>query len=488
MHPANTGALDGQSGSLTTVAGMPLCLAGMAVALILFYSNALPLTIRLGCLCVFALLAVAQPLTGLLFVPLTATLYLIPATLIGLRAGETLVPLHEAALAATITAVAVRAWRGGSLRVSREFLRDWKPQALFLLAGLWGAAIALPTARDEALRELRWLIVEPLAFYAMLRWCAARWERTYQIATLALIVSGVAAASLGLLQFVGLDLVPLLGQKRSFSDNVIVIGMVRRVASVYGHPNNLGLFLGRVWPLSLALGVSAWRLRGIAPRWQAIGLVGAALIQLCGMAVSFSRGAWIGAVVAAGVLVLGLVGARMTQRRALALGALAALLVVAVGGAALALRAEGDSANVRMLLWREAIAYLNIHPLGIGLDQFLAYHNPASGLSRIDQSLVGTSEVYAAHPHNLLLDIWLRMGPLGVVAFGWLIVRQLRRAASSLREPLEQPLLLGALAAMAAALTHGLVDHFYFVPDLAIIFWLLVALMEQRPTTKSRWH
>ena len=38
--------------------------------------------------------------------------------------------------------------------------------------------------------------------------------------------------------------------------------------------------------------------------------------------------------------------------------------------------------------------------------------------------------------------------------------------------------MLGALAAMTAALVHGLVDNFYFVPDLALAFWLLLALVE----------
>jgi hypothetical protein len=41
------------------------------------------------------------------------------------------------------------------------------------------------------------------------------------------------------------------------------------------------------------------------------------------------------------------------------------------------------------------------------------------------------------------------------------------------------PLALGALAAMVAALAHGLVDNFYFVPDLAVAFWLLLALIER---------
>jgi hypothetical protein len=31
---------------------------------------------------------------------------------------------------------------------------------------------------------------------------------------------------------------------------------------------------------------------------------------------------------------------------------------------------------------------------------------------------------------------------------------------------------------MVAALVHGLVDNFYFVADLAIVFWLQVALVD----------
>ena len=38
----------------------------------------------------------------------------------------------------------------------------------------------------------------------------------------------------------------------------------------------------------------------------------------------------------------------------------------------------------------------------------------------------------------------------------------------------------GLLAAMIAALVHGLVDSFYFWPDLAFAFWLLLALAEEK--------
>jgi O-antigen ligase len=102
-------------------------------------------------------------------------------------------------------------------------------------------------------------------------------------------------------------------------------------------------------------------------------------------------------------------------------------------------------------------------------------------LSLIDPSLIGTSDQYAAHPHNLLLDIWLRLGPLGLLAFGWLLARCFRLAFRQI----DRPVALGALAALTAALVHGLVDNFYFVSDLAFAFWLLVALLELAQTPSS---
>ena len=64
---------------------------------------------------------------------------------------------------------------------------------------------------------------------------------------LAFILGGALVGLLGLLQYIGLDLVPYLGTKQCFApdggvcSNIVADGGVRRVLSVYGHPNNLGL-------------------------------------------------------------------------------------------------------------------------------------------------------------------------------------------------------------------------------------------------------
>lgn len=483
---------------LTRPAPVPAA-AAMALCLAFFHASVLPLPLRLAGLALFALLALAQPVGGLVCAVLAAPLYLMPTSIEA--AGRTwLFPLHEIALLITTAAVAGQ-WMIGLIRDRN--IADWHawiqhvrttgaayaPHLLLALAGVIGVLLAVPEGRGAALREFRWLIVEPLLFYGLVR--VTSMPRALLAGALAL--SGAWVATIGALQFAGLDLAPFIGEKRAFSENIIAVDGVRRVTSVYGHPNNLGLFLERVCPLAAALALGEWsgkrlstttgahgaehpsRRSGATPLFFAV----CALLSLVGVAVSFSRGAWLGSAVAAAVIGVGWFLFRSQDRRSIRWPTLALVGVVMAAVVALALTLRGGpgggSTDARLLLWRESLAYLQQHPFGLGLDQFYYYHNPAFGRSQIDPSLLGTSEEYAAHPHNLLLDAWINAGPIGVLAFGWLLLRFYQNAFSAVRERRDL-LALGALAAMTAALIHGLVDRFYFVPDLAIAFWALIAV------------
>ncbi|HJZ49196.1 MAG TPA: O-antigen ligase family protein [Roseiflexaceae bacterium] len=482
-------------------------LAAMALGLALFYWGG-ALALAAAGLLIFGALALMRPDLGLLFVPLTAPLYLIPAALPGLRGDPSkpfMVPVHEAALLVVAAATAA-GWGWGFIK-SREprgkyrimpaaLLREYSPQLLFLAAGIWGVLIAI--ARGPALIEFRRLIAEPLLFYVLLKLLGTRRKAQGPSSSLAsmpwvlmaFVLGGALVGLLGLLQYVGVDLVPYFGAKQCFApdggvcSNIVVDGGVRRVLSVYGHPNNLGLYLGRVWPLAAALALADQGRKTKDQGWHLLVFGLSSLVCLGGIVVSFSRGAWLGALAALAVLGLPFLRARFGERAAPAVVAFGVVLA-ALAGLGLTVRGDvgGGSTPVRLLLWREAIGYIRLHPLGIGLDQFVQYHDPNSGRSLIDPSLIGTSEQYAAHPHNLLLDIWLRLGPLGLAAFGWLLARFFGAA----RVRLHDPLVLGALAAMTAALVHGLVDNFYFVPDLALAFWLLIALVEYRYERMQRY-
>lgn len=461
----------------------------MAVGLGLFYRTGfLPIEGPILGGLLFATLAMLRPDLALLFVPLTVPLYLMPSYIPGFFGAA--LPLHELALLAATLGTALHLvlpherQRRARLRDVWEAVRPLRiPIALFVGAAVLGVLLAVPEGRGAALREFRWLVLEPLLFVLLALFWALEHRQRAPFYSLLLFgsyaLSAALVALIGVLQLVGLDLVPLFGWRRAFSDTVVAESGILRVTSVYGHPNNLGLALGRAWPVAAALAVGLWWAGRTRLAW---GFGVAACMSLLGLAASLSRGAWLGALVAAAVLGLALYYFRRSEsdQRVRIVPFLIGLPLLAgvLLGLALSLRPEGGSVDARVLLWNEALAYMRLHPLGIGLDQFYFYHNPEFGRSLIDPALIGTSEEFAAHPHNMLLDTWLRIGPLGLLAFTWLLWAWIRKATTRLRtRPITPPVVLaaGTLAALAAALTHGLVDHFYFVPDLAFAFWLLLA-------------
>ncbi len=471
-----------------------LILVGMLLGVAVAYRASAQLPLTLAGLALFGGLALARPALALLFVPLTLPLYFMPKGLFdarfGIRESGIYLPLHEILLLIALLATGARwlgevPWQRERPRLGGATLRlvDLAPLGLFLAAAGWGVLIA--EARGAALRELRWTVLGPLLFVGLASFVAARWatggpDGYWRQVLNFWLVGGALSGLVGLLQFAGLNLAPLFGSKAGFGADSFLVEGVQRVAGLYGHPNNLGLAMGRYWPVAAALAhVAFWgapdRATGLRRAWPT-----ALAAMLCGggLLVSFSRGAYLGALVAGALLAALLLPRALWRDRrlqlALGLLALAALLA---GAAIVVLDIErfnplGASSGERRKTRAAALAMLRDHPLGIGLDQFGRLY-PAY----IAPELAGTNEINTAHPHNLLLDIALRMGPLGLLASGWLIVRFYRDAWAGLAlGGGEAARAAGLIAAMSGALVHGLVDQFYFWTDLAFAFWIFIVL------------
>jgi len=396
---------------------------------------------------------------GVVLVPMTAPLYLIPVAI----TAQAAVPLHEIVLLLTV------AGAGLSLLRQRQWPWVWHPFDLWVVLLLGSATMSLfwvlPEGRGEALRVWRWLIVEPIIWFLLVRHARAQ-GLTIQLLQQGLVITGAIVAGLGILQFVGVDLVPWLGSKRAFSDNVVATGNIRRVASVYGHANNVGLFLERVWPFAL-VGVLGMRPQ-LNWRWAGIGMIA------LGIVFSFSRGAWMSIALATFLLAIW----HVQQQRSLpivriVIGMLV-IGVVIVLGTLLARGGSIGSIDARWLLWQESVTWLMQRPWGLGLGQFYFYHNPEYGRSIMDVSLIGTSEQYASHPHNVVLDTWLNLGPVGLIALVGMLVHLVRR--SVLYSGVNR-VMRAAGVMLVAAFVHGMVDQFWFVADLMYCFWLAAAMI-----------
>ncbi|WP_416181145.1 polymerase, partial [Chloroflexus sp.] len=236
-------------------------LQGVTLAVAYRASAQLPLTM-LGLL-PFIGLAITRPDLALRWVALTVPLYFMPKGLFdarfGIRESGIYLPLHEVVLLIAALATVVRDWphlvrvpRYGLLASGQgggnvfALALALAPAALVLLGGIWGVLIA--EVRGPALRELRWMIVEPLLFAGLL-WWHERQGRAVVIPTLfGWLAAGVVSALVALAQAGGINLVPLFGIKIGYSEDLVATEGVVRATGFYGHPNNLGLAMGRVWP------------------------------------------------------------------------------------------------------------------------------------------------------------------------------------------------------------------------------------------------
>ena len=459
---------------LDVVDRLPLAaqLGLLAASLLLYYLAPWLPVAAVGALA-FGALAIARLDLALLLTALTFPFYLYPRPI-----GGQVFSLPEVLTVACFGAYLVRGLG----------LRRWGWDGAFRLpvaAFLGVAVLSLAAAVDMRLgvRELRTAIAEPALFYIVAVAAFDRSERTLGRRALVwtMVLAAAAAAVLALGQYL-------------FTGNVITAEGVRRALGPYRSPNNLGLLLERALPLALALVLraidlglpgdslhsAAAHLR-VAPARQ-IGLVllaaACCLIMCAALFLTYSVGAWLGALV--GVLVF----AALRGRRVLAavvvtviVAAVLMLPVLRVERVASHLGLSGETTtSIRLDLWQSTLALIKDHPLaGVGPDGFLEAYR---GIYIRPSAL---REPNLSHPHNLILEWWVFLGILGLPILFWLLGVFLVQARRSLKKltPPDTVLVQGALAAMAAAVAHGLVDRFYFgAPDLAFIFFSLLLISE----------
>jgi O-antigen ligase len=139
----------------------------------------------------------------------------------------------------------------------------------------------------------------------------------------------------------------------------------------------------------------------------------------------------------------------------------------------------------RVQLWISAWRMWLDHPwLGVGPDNFLQLYRSRYILPEAWQ------EPNLSHPHNIVLDFLSRLGLLGFAAgaammlgfwrTGVRVYRRLRGTGGALeanKMPL-LPLAVGLMGAVADMVAHGLVDHSFFLVDLAYVFFLALAAIQ----------
>ncbi len=226
------------------------------------------------------------------------------------------------------------------------------------------------------------------------------------------------------------------------------------------------MYLGRALPLAIALAlfVEDKRLRAVS---IVIAFVVAAALFL-----TFSRGAWLGIV--AGLACIGFFSGRKIRLAMFALLVIGSILVIPflqTERAQSLFQVGAGTGFFRVSVWQSAVNMIRDQPVfGVGLDNFLyaypRYINPEAW-----------REPNLSHPHNIVLDFWVRLGIGGVMVLAWMLIEFYRTGLRKIET--HRALMIGLMASMTAALAHGLIDAAYFYVDLAFVWMLTFGIMMQ---------
>ena len=422
------------------------------------------------------------------------------AVLVAVRAGPV------AALAVPVAAVALAVvWRRPAALVGVLV-------AVFPLSGVDAGGIGLVPVAGAAVVAgavvLRLVRGERIAMPPMTGWLASMWAFAAVASVLGVAPGASMTPLVTLALAIGVALV-VPDLVRDDGDRRLVVGLFLLVAAVmcatsltgfgdaraafggtlvegrsqgsFAQPNELGTFAA----LTALMALGCASVRGVRHRWVLLAVAGVAVAAL---AASLSRGAWIGAVVGLGALLV----LRRSSRWQLA-GGLAALGVLAGVVVFLApatpqldvVRSRvssfadptGNPYDERPAIYREAVRQVRASPLlGHGLE---SYSSVAT------RQLESGGSVAPEHAHNTLLAVATETGlPAAafLVVFTVVVASRTRRAARAFEvdEVATAPrlaTLVGSGAALAVLTGQGLVDFSLRNPTLLFLTFLLLGLL-----------
>ena len=306
----------------------------------------------------------------------------------------------------------------------------------------------------------------------------------------------------------------------------------RRVVSFFGYPNAVGLYLGPL--VLLFIGWFSYA-KQVCRAPKKLQLLIALSITLSLIAIIFAKSAGAILGVAAGLAVFCLLASsprwssgEAGRRTRIAVIAVIALAVISCAAVPLARHQVWDkltlrdfSGTVRRIGWNDSWKMLSDGRLifGAGLANFQQavkpYHQPGFYVSdgtpdfwqriRTDAALRARVwqplEIYL-YPHNIFLNFWSELGLAGMLLFVWIIgkyffiglklINVIPAKAGIQKDALDSGkildprlrgddnkkfLVLGLISAMVVIVVHGLVDVPYFKNDLAVLFWLMIAML-----------
>lgn len=234
-----------------------------------------------------------------------------------------------------------------------------------------------------------------------------------------------------------------------------------RITSFFTSPNAIGLYLLPILFLSLMLFKNTNRktIKYLYASYFILALIILALTKSVGAFIGLNAG------------LLSLLWLLKYKKIVIIIILFGALLLPAPPSQIL-FSSKSASSHNRFLLWGFTANYLSQSPknfiFGAGIRNFYCkIQAPLFDPAKIEPNL---------YPHNIFLNFWTETGVFGLVSFISIYYLLIAAAYSIYKN---QNKILGAslIAALIAIAFHGLIDVPYFKNDLALLFWIIAAII-----------
>ena len=346
-------------------------------------------------------------------------------------------------------------WRGKFNKL-KYLVKTNKSLFIFSAIFLAAATISIFTSVDVRAAAGQWkaFYIEPFLIFLVLI-TTIKQKKDAELILTALLTCGFVTSLLAIYQHFTGWLVP-----HAFWEN----RQTYRVTAWYGFPNGVGLFLAPLVPLAIYKVKTLWQTKSF-PFWLSLTFIPCALLATWH---ARSTGGLIGVAGGLGFLLLMY---KKTRWPAVAVGILGLLVLFSLPAnnpIKQELLLQDRSGQIRVHIWNETAQLLRDRPLaGAGLasysERIKPYHTTVNGEG---------IEIFH-HPHNIFLTMWVNIGLLGLVGFVGILVWFYYVGFLHIRNQY----VVFLLAATTTLLVTGLVDSPYIKNDLALLFWLLPALL-----------
>ena len=283
----------------------------------------------------------------------------------------------------------------------------------------------------------------------------------------------------------------------------------RRVVSFFGYPNAVGLFLA---PVVMVLAGRLWSLlsdettkRSHYKIIESIFLVSTIIISILAIYFARSEGALVALFVA--FIIFGLLINKLTRI------IIASFLVITIVMIVLSPSLRNYviskatlmdfSGQIRRAQWVETWEMLKdgriiqgsglasyqkeikpYHVEGIFYDDGTDpdFHRHTVFNEEYRKKAWRPTEIYL-YPHNIFLNFWTEIGLFGMIVFVWILIKSIYHLSFIIYHSKVNKnnqnffIALGVLGAIITIIIHGLVDVPYFKNDLAVLFWLFIAMV-----------